>query len=346
MIFKNTFIICFLSLLSATISASLFNNTLYYDLLELHSKVSEQKIREKCDLLDLVIFPGFAKWQVEEGNRLLGIFQNVCQTLLNPALRETYDREGSDETFTVFEFGRYLLDEFYMNLFTGNNFVNVYPLPFIKNAHEQDKIGDFFEGLRKLYNTEFASYIRQHPQPPVQPMKSFSMIFGVWNIPEMYYPKVNPNLDLQEFLQFLDDIIQKYGPYIEARLPINNPGRFTAYHRLVILRRQLNDPQRFMVAFAKELSPECFAMLFRADPFKSLKTWLTPDHAVLRSIRPVNTNTGIEGAVEAQPMDEEHERTMIHDAKRKQAYALLQENYDRQQLLEEHEEHPRKKLKK
>ena len=200
-------------------------------------------------------------------------------------------------------------------------------------AHVNNEIGRFFEGLRHLQKSIYASYIHHHPNPP-----PVTVVFSL--VPENFllaYPPYNPQWDsLDDFLKFLDKIILFLGQFLNAPHP--DP---TVFDRLKIMHRQLNNPRRFMAAFSKELSPESCYMLFRSDPLGSLRTYLPPDHPVFKPISPrFNTNAG----EEVQLMDEQEKRIRMHDAKRKLAYSQMQDNYNNNQ--EQFEQESRKRQKK
>ena len=308
-----------------TSAAVTVKDTLYYDLLVVNPYCVVTYIRRKCENFPLPNLNKFV-YQKEEALRLHQIKQEVCQILLDGDSRREYDLEGPKLNFNVNEFSQLYNNERILQILSYNDTSECYfgldGTPFVKIcvAHVDNEIGNFFESLRSLQKSKSASYIYHLPNPPPLTVK-----FSTNSSPFLAaYPPYNPQWDsFDEFLKFLDKIILFCGPYLDAPHP-----DYTIFDRLKVMRRQLNNPREFMAAFSKELSPESFYMLFRTDPLGSLRTYLPPDHPVFNPI-PSRVNTNVGG--EVQPMNEEEERIRMHDAKRKLAYAQMQEDYNNNQ---------------
>ena len=325
------------SLFVVFITSAPVKDTLFYDLLGVAPDSDATYIRRKCENFPLPNSKKFV-YQKEEALRLHQIKEEVCQILLDGRRRREYDLEGPELNFTVNEFSQITIFERILQILSYNYSSNCYQgifgasLEEICVAHVHNEIGSFFEGLRSLQDSLFASYIHHLPNPPpitVEFSNNFMRFF-------LAYPPYNPQWDsFDDFLKFLDKIILFCGRFLNAPHP-----DYTIFDRLKIMRRQLNNPRSFLTSFSKELSPESCYMLFRSDPLESFRTYLPPDHPVFTPIPPrVNTNVG----GEVQPMDEEEERIRMHDAKRKLAYAQMQENYNQEQFEQDLRKRQKKK---
>lgn len=321
---SKTLLILFLlnRLFSVIISAANVTSTLYYDLLGVKYDATNEDIRSKCtSLLQYVWVEKFFEWTNHDARRLCGIVQNVCNILTAPQQRLEYDENGPSISFTIFEFVRIMADEHLISTLASEQddeccclTTDVYIL--MENAHIKNEIGIFFDCLRKLQASRFASYINSHPEPPPTQIKSVSAIFQISNLLK-HYPLPDSELSLKEFIRFLDGIIRKYGPYIEAR-----DRKYTVYDRIVSLRRHLNDPIKFMTTFADELSPECYYMLYRADPFEATKDLLTPSHPVLKPVTAMSTEISeIQDLNDEVQVPYEEDLSIFFETKLKEAFA-------------------------
>ena len=319
-----TFIFTWSLFLLFTSAAAPVKDTLYYDLLGVDPKSDVALIRFRCVNFPLPDSNRFV-WKKEDALRLHQIVRDVCQILLDIDSRREYDREGPTLHFTVNEFSQVYIDELIIQMLSYDDRSDcakgLVGTPFLELciAHANNEIGRFFEGLRILQGSIYASYIHNHPNPPPVTVKFSLYLEKFFGSNPPYKPRWN---SLDDLKSFLDQIIRVYGPYLDA----SSHRDPTIFDRLKVMRRQLEEPTRFMTAFSNGLSRSSVNMLFRTDPLGSLRTYLTSDHPVFKPNR-VNTNVG----GEVQPMDEEEERIRMHDAKRKLAYAKLQENYNNNQ---------------
>ena len=147
-------------------------DTLYYDLLGVNPYCVVTCIQHRCEYFPLPDSLWFV-YQKEEALRLHQIKEEVCQILLDNDSRREYDREGPKLNFTINEFSQIIIFERFLQMLSKNLKSQCYRGVFMPPpeelciAHVNNEIGRFFEGLRLLQKSIYASYIHHHPNPKI-----------------------------------------------------------------------------------------------------------------------------------------------------------------------------------